>query len=201
MPFFGIQTSKEGLLLRLQGLVEAAAKGQLLDPKQKDPKQKVTTKDPQPCQPSLSESWTTVSRKKKQQSSRTSKGEGKRVSEQSLKLRAHDWPSHRVVRTAFEFGHVLDKGGSEKPLVFLASSQDELRVILKSRQRFWCRARLLGIVSSLILARMLGSGVQVLPMRFLPTSRTLGGELQSGAAGNGSVVKGPIRVKKGSFIG
>lgn len=114
------------MLLRLQGLVEAAAKGQLLDPKQKDPKQKVTTEDPQPCQPSLSESWTTVSRKKKQQSSRTSKGEGKGVSEQSLKLRAHDWPSHRVVRTAFEFGHMLDKEGSEKPLVFLASSQDEL---------------------------------------------------------------------------
>lgn len=84
MPFFGIQTSKEGLLLRLQGLVEAAAKGQLLDPKQKDPKQKVTTEDPQPCQPSLSESWTTVSRKKKQQPPRTSKGEGKGVSGQGL---------------------------------------------------------------------------------------------------------------------
>ena len=78
--------------------------------------------------------------------------------------------------------------------------QDDTLVIrFSADSRF--TSRKLGSVSSLILARMLGSGLQVLPMRFLPTSRTLGGELQSGAAGNGSVVKGPIRVKKGSFIG
>ena len=97
-----------------------------MDPKQKDPKKNVSTKDPKQSQPSPSESWTTVSRKKKQLSSRTSKGEGKEFLNKVSNCERTIGPAIESFEPHSNLDMFWTKKGPKNPSFFLASSQDEL---------------------------------------------------------------------------